>query len=125
MKGIMQTLEGVIAVTMILTIIIVFYGPKQQLPDFTTITWKLRGFESLKALDTSNELRPDVMVNNTASIEAKLAAMVPADIDYTVVVCKSSCGKPDIDADKIVSVTYLIAGRMGNIESRQVILYMW
>lgn len=125
MKGVVQTLEAVIAVILIMIVVIVYYGPKEKLPEFETISWKLRGFDALKTLDTSNELRQYVFSNDTTTIESKLLPILYTNINYQVLVCELNCGKPSINSEKITSVTYLIAGDVNNIKNRQVVLYMW
>lgn len=125
MKGVIQTLEAVIAAVLIMTVVVVYYGPKENLPEFETIAWKLRGFDALKALDASNELRQYALANDTATIENKLLPILYTNINYRVLICESSCNKPNINSEKITSVTYLMAGDVNNIKNRQVVLYMW
>lgn len=125
MKGVVQTLEAVIAVILIMVVVVTYYGPKEKLPEFETISWKLSGFDALKALDASNELRQYVLANDTATIESKLLSILYINVNYQILVCDSNCGKPNINSDKITSVTYLIAGDVNNIKNRQVVLYIW
>jgi len=121
----MQTFEAIISILMIMTVFFVYYSPKENLPEFETVNWKVRGFDVLKALDESNELRRYAMLNDTTGIESKLVGMLPVNLNYEVVLCEQTCVKPDISSEKIISDTYFLAGDFGNITPKQVILYMW
>lgn len=125
MKGLLKSLEAVIAILMILTVYVTFFAPKEPLPEFETINWRVRAFNALTILDENNELRLYALANDTTTIENKLQNLLPVERSYHVVVCNETCLTPNITADKITSVTYFIAGRIGNIQPKQVVLYVW
>ena len=121
----MQILEAVISILLIVTVFLIYYSPKERLPEFETITWRIKGFSALKALDDNGELRSYAIANNATPIESKLASLLPVNLNYDVVLCEQTCSKPSISSDKITTVIYLLAGDFGNITAKQVILYMW
>lgn len=126
MKGILQSLEAMIGILTILTVFIVVFAPQAQLPEFDTINWKLRGFSALKTLDDANELRSGVLANDTTAINNKLLSLLPVYLNYNVTICELNCTKPSsIDSEKLVSINYLIAGDVGNVTFRQIVLYLW
>jgi hypothetical protein len=124
-KGVIQSLEAVIAILMVLVIFAVLFASKQIMPDSETAAWKLRGFNSLKSLDESGKLREFAMKNDTQSIKEGLQSLLQPNINYDVVVCASGCSVPTIEAEKIVSTSYLISGNFSAFEPRQIVLYMW
>lgn len=124
-KGILQSLEAVIAVLMILTTFVVLFAPREGLPEFETVSWKLRGFNSLKALDDNNELRMYALTNNTQTINEKLQSLLLSNMNFDVRICNQTCVNPNITAERIVSVSYLIAGNTSNFGPREIVLYMW
>ena len=124
-KGLLQSLEAIIAILAIMTFFITFYSGMSAIPEFDTINWKVRGFNALKALDESNMLRDVVAVNSTSLLKDRLSSILSAQLNYDVVICTTSCGKPDIQSDKLTSVVYLVSGDLNNYLPRQVILYLW
>ncbi len=124
-KGLLQSFEAIIAILMILTVFIMYYGPIQPLPEFRGINRKLRGFEALKALDNNNELRSYAIANDTKSIESKLYNLLPRNLNYEVFVCEANCGYPNIASESLVSVVYVLAGNISSFKPVQVVLYMW
>lgn len=125
MKGILQSLEAIIGILMIMTTFIIVYTGREQIPEFDTINWKLRGFGALEALDNNNKLRDVVLSNSTQTLKSRLSDLLPSGLNYDVVICVSDCGKPSIPSERIASVIYLISGDVDDFRYRQVILYMW
>lgn len=125
MKGLLKSLESIISILMIFVTFVVYFGSKEALPEFETINWQLKGFYAIRILDQSNELRSYVLANNTQAIENKLIPLVPPEIGIKVVVCQFDCEKPDVQSEKLVSVSYLIAGDVNDFRPRQIMLYMW
>lgn len=125
MKGMLQIFESIISVLLILTIFLIYYSPKETLPEFESTNWKLRGFSALESLDDNGELRSYALTNDATTIESKLADMLPGNLNYDVVLCEQTCSKPSISSDKVTNVVYLLAGDFGNITPKQVTLYMW
>ncbi len=125
MKGILQSLEAVIAILAVLTVFITFYSGKDVIPEFDTVNWKARGLDALKALDDSNRLRDVIVTNDTSALKDRLSSLLPSQLNYDVVICERNCGKPDVQSDKLTSVVYLVSGDLNNYLPRQIILYLW
>lgn len=124
-KGLLKILESVIAILMILTFVVIYFGSKESFPEFESINRGIRGYYSLKVLDQTNKLRSDVIANNTLNIENNLKPLIPGEINFQVFVCQKDCGKPSVQSDKMISVVYLVAGDINNFQPRQILLYMW
>lgn len=124
-KGMLKTLEAVIAILMILTVFFIYFGSKGVFPEFSTLNTEWKGFYALKNLDESNKLRSDALANNTVSIQNNLQPLLPPEVSYQVFICQTNCGKPAVNSEKMISVTYFIAGDIDNYSPRQIILYMW
>lgn len=122
----MKTLEAVLAVILVLGVFIYFYRGTEQLPEFETINWQLKGFNALKTLDKNNQLRQYAISNDTVTIESELSSLMPAEVTYKVIVCsQTSCGGLGITSERLTSISYFIAGDLANFQARQIILYMW
>lgn len=124
-KGLMKILEAVIAILMILTIVVIYFGGKESFPEFSSINNGIRAFYALKVLDQSNKLRSDVVSNNTRNIENNLKPLMPGEISFQVFVCQTDCGKPAVQTENMISVNYLISGDIDSFKPRQIVLYMW
>lgn len=125
MKGLLGSLEAIIAILIILTIFITFYSGREAIPEFDTINWKVRGYDALRTLDYNGMLRDAVTTNSSTIIESRLKTLLPSQLNYQVVVCERNCGDPGIETDKLTSAVYLVSGDLNNYLPRQVILYMW
>jgi len=123
-KGISQSLEAVIAILMIMTIFVISYR-QTTLPEFETVSWKLKGFDSLKVLDENNELREYALANNTLAIKERLQSLLPSYLEYEIVVCDESCPVLNIESEKLVTVSYIISGDTNTFNPKQIFLYMW
>jgi len=102
-KGILQSLEAVIAILMVLTFFVILFITKGPLPEFETVSWKLKGFNSLKVLDDNNKLRRYALTNNTLRIKEELQSFL-LPLNYEITICSDTCTYPNITAEKIVSV---------------------
>jgi hypothetical protein len=125
MKGLMKSFEAVIAILMVAAVFIYFFRGVEQLPEFETTNWQLKGFNSLKTLDKNNQLRQYALANDTQTIEGQLSSLLPAEVSYRIVVCNATCGNPGITSSKLTSVNYFIAGDIENFQPKQIVLYMW
>jgi len=124
-KGLLKSLEALIAILMIMSVFLMFYGSAEEVPEFKGINWKLRGFAALEFLDSTNELRNLALRNDTAEIEKKLQPLMPGDVDYVVIVCGTTCDNPGVTSEELVSVSYLLAGNVSMFQPKQVVLYIW
>lgn len=122
-KGILKTFEAIVAALMVLTFFAVFFY-SQSFPEFETSTWKIKAFNALKALDESNELRKYALENDTQKIEEKLQLLLPPNVNFKVLICEQDC-YASVEAEKLVTVNYFIAGDVDEIKPRQVVLYVW
>jgi hypothetical protein len=125
MKGMVKTLEVMIAVSMVIGTYALLYGAQQDVPDLETLSWKLSGINALQALDYSNELRYSAILNDTAQIESRINPYLPPNVEFMVQVCGASCDSPTISAEKSTSVQYLISGDADDPAAREIRLYMW
>jgi hypothetical protein len=125
MMGILKSLEAIIAILLVLTSYFAIFGSGENIPDFETSIWKMRGFEAIKALDESNRLANSALANESEKIEDELEEILPIGFNYEVLVCNQNCPSINISSEKIVSVSYFIPGNATDLEPREVLLYMW
>ncbi len=125
MKGLLKTFEAIMAILAILIIFVIFFLSSQSLPEFETVNMRVRGFQALKLLDDNGELRKFVITNDTVTIKNKLSQILSPSTNFDVNICQLNCTSLGIQADKLTTVSYLIAGDYNNFALRQIILYMW
>jgi hypothetical protein len=125
MKGVSKVLEVSIAILVVVSAYLYLFGSGEKVPDSELTTWKMRGFEALKALDESNKLATNALANETEKIEADLEEILPIGLNYKVIICPQTCPKININSEKVTSVSYFVAGNVTNVEPREILLYMW
>jgi len=124
-KGISKTFESIVAILSMLTIFIIYFSAKQTLPDFEIINREMKAFNSIKALVEGNDFRQWVLSNDTQILNTKLLTLMPNDINYETFVCSVDCGRPNATSERMISVSYIIAGDVKDVRPRQVVVYMW
>ncbi len=125
MKGMLQSFEAVLSILTIFVVFVVVYGTQENLPDFEVVAFKIKAFDAMKSLDDSNQLRQYALTNDTTTIGNKVSDELPAHFNRQVIVCTEVCSSPDIESDKLTSVSYYIAGDVGDFRPRKVVLYVW
>ncbi len=129
MKGQLYTLESAIAILMILVILIFLFKAPRPLPEFKTINYKLKAYNSLEFLERNGNLRRDATDANATAIEEKLSPYIPDFINYTVVIFNQSTNltlKPSfLDKKDVISVSYFLAGDIDEYSPRDVRVYLW
>ncbi|MBI5872045.1 hypothetical protein HZB88_03080 [archaeon] len=125
MKGILKSLEAAIALITVLGFVIWYFNLQPAQVDLESVDWRLKGLNALKAVDNRNELRKYILANDTTSLQAELSPYFPSTINYTVIVCTTTCPSVSFTTEKVYSVSYFVAGDFGNITSREVMLYVW
>lgn len=125
-KGLLRSFEAVIGILAIMGIYVVFYTGQQNLPDFETVNWKLRGMETMINLDKAGQLRPYAIGNDNSTIDSKVSFFLPASFEHQVQICGATdCAVVDKNAEKMTSVDYLVAGDAANFTNKRIILYIW
>ena len=125
MKGFLKSLEAIIAVLIIAATYIFLFTGQQALPQFDTTNWKLLVLNELISLDAQNNLRTDIVANNTASIQNKLSLKISQPLNYLAIVCDVNCSQPTLPTTRIASVKYLISGDYNNATNKELVVFVW
>jgi len=119
-KGMLLTVESIIAVSIILIASVIFLGGAKYNPERDI---RSDGYRVLEYLDNSGTLRIYAMSNDTQSIKTALKPVLNYDFDVSI--C-SECQEPYLPSGTAVSaVEYHIAGDRDNFSPRKIVLYMW
>jgi hypothetical protein len=126
MKGVSFILEAVIACIVLFTAIIFFFKPIQtsESPEYG---YKTLAYNSLKNLDETQKLRENVLDNNATKIKSDLAPYI-SYLSYDVVIyngVSNVTAIPTITANDVISVSYFLAGDVGNYSAREVRVFVW
>lgn len=124
MKGVMYTLEAMIAALLIMSTIVSIYSfPKQQ-ETLDTIIIKEKGYSCLKDIDNRGLLRYYALSNDSAGIKTYFRNCLPKSLNFSTNFCQSCAS--DIPRNKtIVSLNYLIAGEGTLFQPTNANLFLW
>lgn len=126
MKGISFTLEAAIASILLFTALIFFFKPI-AVPESSEVSHKLLTYNSLKALDEAGKLRSNALDNNAVAIKNDLSTYL-SYLDYDVVIYNKTTNLtaiPSVTADDVISVSYFLAGDIGNYSAKEVRVFVW
>jgi hypothetical protein len=124
----LRTLEALICLGILATFLVLFFSSPLKIPGIEKANYKLFVFSALKVLDKTGKLRKYALEKNVSAIETELARHLPYLIDYKVVIYNETTNItsiPEILAEEIVTVDYLLAGNVGNYSALhvQVLVY--
>ena len=128
MRGVMYTIEAVIAVLMVLVILYLILQNPPARPEFTEINYKTQAYNGIKILERTGKLRRFVLNNDTTSIKTRLTHFISHAVEFDVVLFNKTSNIttiPSIDADDVVTISYFLAGDVGNYVVREVRIYLW
>ena len=134
-KGILLTLESVVAILMILFIVVLTYKNPREVASSKNVDLKLKVFDGLDALEKNGKLRKAVINNDAATIKNHLDPFIPDYVTYDVVIYNSTQNSSIANTTNypatvdnqsyVIVVSYLIAGDVENYTARDVRVFMW
>lgn len=127
-KGSLYTLESAIAVLLMVAVLALVVTQPQSTRELDIVNYKLRVFNALKATDDIGDLKVYVLNNDVDAIKADMEASGTAYLDYSVVIYNRTdalTAEPDIDAQNVVTVSYFLAGYVGDYDPREVRVFIW
>ena len=127
-KGSLYTLESAIAILLMVTVLALVVTQPQSTRELDIVNYKLRVFNALKATDDIGDLKVYVLNNDVDTIKAEMEASGTAYLDYEVVIYNRTdalTAEPEIDARNVVTVSYFLAGYVGDYDPREVRVFIW
>jgi hypothetical protein len=128
MKGSLYTLESAIAILLMVTVLTLVVTQPQSMRELDIVNYKLRVFNALKATDDIGDLKVYVLNNDVNTIKAEVEQSGTPYLDYGVVIYNRTDAltvEPDIEAQNVVTVSYFLAGYVGDYDPREVRVFMW
>jgi len=123
-KGMIYTLEAVMAAVLILGTLITVYSFSKQEAGFDAATIRESGYSCIRSLDGRGILRYYALANDSAGIRSYLKSCLPRSLNFSMQFC-ASCA-PDVPGNKtIVSVNYMIAGEAALFQPSNANLFLW
>jgi hypothetical protein len=126
MKSQIHIIEVVIACVLIAGVFALFIYKPPISPELSELNYKLDALNGLKILDESGNLRKYVLEKNVETIKELLAPYIRTN--YEVALFNETTNLtaiPSISAAKILSVSYFLAGDVGNFSASEVRVYLW
>lgn len=134
-KGVLLTVEAVVAILMILFIVVFIYRNPRETASLRDVDLKIKVYDGLVALDRSADLRKGVIENDVAKIKRELDPFIPDYVTFEVVLYNSTQNSTianttnypsSIDNQSyVLVVSYLVAGHVENYTPRDVRVFMW
>jgi len=125
LKGIMHTVEAVIAIVMILSFLLLLRSKLQPVED--TGREQAIAAQALKALDEQNNLRSYAIDENHLGLNTQAHAVVPPEFNHTTRLCYSGdrCVGDTLPNRNIFTASFVIAGNQTYFKPVQVLLHVW
>ncbi len=134
-KGVLLTVEAVIAILMILFVVVFIYKNPTQVATLRDVDLKTKAYDGLVALERNGDLRKGVIENDATKIKNDLDPFIPDFVTFDVVLYNSTQNTTKanttnypstIDSQSyVLVVSYLVAGDIENYTARDVRVFMW
>jgi hypothetical protein len=128
MKGTLYTLESAISIVLMVTVLALIVRQPQATSTYDIINHKLNVYNALKATDDVGDLKVYVLNNNATAIKEDLQASATSYMNYEVTIYNRTgavTSEPQIDSENVVTISYFLAGYVGEYDPREVRVFMW
>ena len=126
MKGSFFALEAIIAALMVITALGFLLTTAPGTLELSTVNYKLDAYNGLKISDNTGDLRKNTLNNNVNAIETELDPYISIDFDVAIYNKTTNItATPSLDEEDVITVSYFLAGEMGNYTPREVKVYLW
>ena len=125
-KGYTYTLEVLIAVSVIIVSITFLFKTPLQKPELELSTIKRQGFEALKYLDESDQLRNSTLNKNETELENALRGLLVSEYDVDICDPNATCLGTSIPKNQtIIIIDYYISGYKQDYNVKKIRLFLW
>lgn len=128
MRGSLYTLEAAIAIVMmVVTAMLVFQRAPETL-ELSKANYKVKIYNALKISDDVGDLRKNVLDSDAAAVESELSSYIPIYLNYNVTIYNETSNVtsiPTIGSKDVITVSYFLAGKLGNYTAREVRVFVW
>lgn len=126
MKGSYFVLESIIAIMiMSLTLAFIIQKPPETL-ELSYVNYKQDAYKGLEIMEEVGNLRKKALENNASYIRDELASYISISYDVAIFNQTSNLTAiPSIESENIITLSYFIAGKLGNYTPREIRVYMW
>ena len=126
MKGSFFVLESIIAVVIMVTTLSFLLWKPPETFEFSEVNYKQEAYDGLSISEEIGELRENALKNNATAIKTELDPYISISNDVAIFNQTSNLTAiPTTDDENIITVSYFIAGDMGNYTPREIRVYMW
>lgn len=126
MKGTFYTLEAAIAVVIIITSMAFVFTIEPKVLDLSKANYKQEAHNAIQIVDRGKDLRKNAVANNATAIKSDLDSYISTNFEVAIFNKTSNLtATPVLTSENIITVSYLIAGDVGNYTPREVRVYIW
>jgi len=127
-KGSFFMLEAAIAILIMITTLALVLRQPQTTQELDVVNYKLKIYNALKISDSVGELRRDALNGDVGAIKDYIELNAPSYLNTEVAIYNKTTNVteiPVINSRTILTVSYFLAGYVGNYEPREVRVYIW
>lgn len=125
-RGQIQTIEAVISIAIIGIILMILFTKDSKTLENIHLSRKLEVYDTLKIIDLTQNLRIYAINRNITKIEEILYPYLK--FNFRVAIFNSTTNItviPNIEANDIIVVSYLISGYLDRYEPLEIRVYLW
>ena len=124
-KGMMHMIEVIIAITMILSFLIVMRSRIDTTED--TGMEQAMAFQALQSLDKQGILRSYAIEEDFNGLNTQLDGIIPVDLSHTIRFCYlgENCTGGTLPDKNIFTAAYVVAGNATNFKPVEILLHIW
>jgi hypothetical protein len=112
---------------MIITTALLFQRPGETL-ELSKANYKLKIYNALKISDGVGDLRKNALSGNATAVDSDLDPYISDYLSYNSAIYNRTANitsVPDISSEDIITVSYFLAGKVGNYTAREVRVFVW
>ncbi|MEM7821579.1 MAG: hypothetical protein QXX38_02070 [Candidatus Aenigmatarchaeota archaeon] len=123
----LKSLESMIASTILAMVLFLIFTHPIKIPGMHEANYRLYVISALKNL-TEGKLREYCLNKNVDKIENSLSPYIPPFLNFKVAIYNKTSNitqMPSINSENIITVSYLIAGDIGNYSALEIRTFIW
>jgi hypothetical protein len=127
-KGSLYTLESAIAIIIMITTVLMLLRQPSESQELDIANYKLNVYNALKISSEVGNLRRYALSNDTTSIKSEIGSNIPAQLEYDVAIYNKTSAltsEPSVNFENVITVSYFLAGSVGNYNPREVKVFVW
>ena len=125
MRGYLYTLEVLIAFSIMSIILISIYKIPETQPELDISLIKQQGYNALKYLDESGDLKKIMASNDEITLENELSKLISKSIEFETEICRNRCDERNVPKNRTIIVVDYYSSGYRFYDNKKVRLWLW